>query len=1134
MKAGSKPISSALLALAFSIVCCWSQTEQATLVGTVSDPTGAVIPGAFVTLREIGSGTSVRTRTNDTGQYRIPYLKPGLYELVAEATGFKRTRLSDLRLTVGLVATANVTLEVGAVETEVTVAAPPLQIEAQTAALGSVVSETQITQLPLVGRTPYSLVALAPAVLPADNGTYAGRASIGGGRVMQTSILVDGAQTRDTTAGNTTYEPPLEAVQEFKVLTNNFSPEFGQSPAGVITAATRSGTNQLRGTVYEFLRNDKLNANGWTANRAGLERTAYRWNNYGIAAGGPVYVPRVYHGRNRTFFFFNWEAVPTRTPSNIRATVPTMLERQGDFSATRVPSGSTILIYDPMTTRPDPARAGRYLRDPFPGNRIPAGRISPISAKAMEYYPEPNRTTLTENFAARASSRNDLRRLFVRVDQNFGMRQRVYVTLGRNWTDAMTPGITLAFPGEGSNLEYSEWTSRPSLAVLSDTVTFNPSLIGQFRVSMSRAFNTCNPRSLGFDFTQLGLPGYLKAAARTLMFPRFEPSDVAALGPDRISYRRLAQGNAGPQGHITWIRNAHTLKFGGEYNFMINNTTRPNYPAGRYIFSRTFTQGPDPVTAITTAGYGPATMLLGAPTGGELTIDASMAASQKLYAWYVQDDWRLRTNLTVNLGIRYEYQTPYTDRFDQLAYFDPDAIEPVTQAKGALRFVGRDGSTRYLWDPDKNNFAPRIGVSWRLLSSTVLRAGYGLFFAPGNSSIGNNPSDFGSGFNTSTSVFLGQPPAAPNTPPAGTSLADPFTTGLNTPPSDLLGGSLYIAFRHNPVPFNQQWNLNVQHMMPGGALVETAYLGSRGEHLWFNRSQNAASTKYLELGPALDELVPNPYFGKITTGTLSARTVRRSLLLRPFSQFTGVTRFRDPVGDSIYHGFTLRAAKDAGHGLTFQASYTISKLIDTTPELRWGRTGLSDPNNLRLSRSVSDNDRPQYLVISYVYQFPFGKGRRWRGAKWGSAILGDWQLSGVTTFGKGQPVYITAPGYTGLPGVTARAIRLRSGVLPASERTLDRWFDTSAFLAPPAYALGNDSRTQPDLRTPGINSFNLGCAREIAIREGLRLQARAEFANAFNTPQFDDPVTGVNSRDFGRVLSARGARTIQLGLRLTY
>jgi outer membrane receptor protein involved in Fe transport len=1134
MTARYNSIAPALLLLAFSAVASWGQTEQATLVGTVSDTTGAVIPGATLVLREVESGTSFTTQANETGQYRIPYLKPGLYELVVEARGFKRTRVSDVRLTVGLVATVNATLEVGTVETEVTVVAPTVQIEAQTAALGSVVNATQITQLPLVGRSPYSLVALAPAVLPADNGTFAGRASIGGGRVMQTSIFVDGAQTRDPTAGNTTYAPPLEAVQEFKVLTNNFSPEFGQSPAGVITTAMRSGTNQLRGSVYEFLRNDKLNANGWTANRAGLSRTKYRWNNYGIAAGGPVFLPRVYDGRNRTFFYINWEAAPTRTPSNIRVTVPTTLERKGDFSATRLLSGDTIRIYDPTTTRPDPTRPGRYLRDPFPENRIPAGRISPISAKVLEYYPEPNRTTPTENFAVAASSREDTQRLFLRGDQNIGMRHRFYFTLGVNRTNAFTPGITLAFPGEGPNNEYSKWFSRSSLGVLSDTVTFSPSLVGQFRFTLSRAFNTSTPRSLGFDFTQLGLPAYLKAEARTLMFPRFEPGDVAALGPDRLSYRRLAQGNAGPQGHITWIRGVHALKFGGEYNLMINNTTRPNYAAGRYIFSRAFTQGPDPVTASASAGYGPATLLLGAPTGGQFNIDASMAASQKLYAWYIQDDWRLRPNLTVNVGIRYEYHTPYTDRFNQLAYFDPDAIEPVTKAKGALRFVGQDGGSRYPWDPDKNNFAPRIGLSWRLLNSTVVRAGYGLYFAPGNSSIGNNPSDFGSGFNTTTNVFLGQPPAAPNTPPTGASLADPFTTGLYKPPSDLLGGSLYTAFRNNPVPFNQQWNLSVQRMLPAGVLVETAYLGSRGEHLWFNRNQNAVSTEYLALGPALDELVPNPYFGQITTGSLSARTVRRSALLRPFSQFADVTRFRDPVGDSIYHAFTLRAAKETSNGLMLQGFYTISKLIDTTPELRWGRTSLSDPNNLRLSRSVSDNDRPQYLVISAVYQLPFGKGKRWTAGKWGSAILGGWQVSNITTFGKGQPVYITAPSNTGLPGVTARAIRLRSGVLSSGEQTLDRWFDTSAFLTPPPYTLGNDSRTQPDLRTPGIKNFDVGCGRYIGIRESLRLQVRGEFANAFNTPQFNDPVTGVNSRDFGRVLSARGARTIQVGLRLTY
>jgi hypothetical protein len=1119
----------ALLAFALTLS---AQLEQATLTGRVTDPTGAVVPAVRLVARNTETGVEITTQTNQEGLYRIPYLHPGRYDVTAEADGFKKSRVAGVILRVGLTATVDLQLEVGAVQSEVTVSATPVMLQQETAAVGAEIGSEQMLQLPLLGRNPYSLLLMSPGVLP-KGGAGAGPI-VSGGRSNTSEILLDGAETRNSTTNDITFTPPLEAVQEFKVITNSFSSEYGRSGGGVLTAATRSGTNQLHGSLYEFLRNEKLNANSWTSNRQGLGKSPLRRNEYGFAVGGPVLIPALYSGRDRTFFFFNWEAVPQRTPDNINVTVPTSPERGGDFSGTLDASGNVIRVYDPLTTRPDPARAGTYTRDQFPGNRIPASRFDPMALKIMQYYPLPNRTSRTQNLALNNSRADDLWQMFLRIDHVVGSKHRFFFSHGRQNRDRNTPGVNVAFPGEGTNGEQGKISNRPKTAVLSDTVTFRPNLLGEFRASLARSLTSTQPRSAGFDFTQLGLPQYLKAQARQLIFPRIEASDVTALGPDRASYYTDAEYAAEGQGHLTWIRGVHSVKTGFVRTFHAFNVTRAERPSGLYSFGRAYTQGPNPASASASAGFGVATLLLGAPTGGQFSLDPSLATSQKYYAWYLQDDWKVRPSFTLNLGLRWEYQSPWIDRFNQLAWFDPDYPDPLTRAKGVLRFAGRDGNPREQSDPDRNNFAPRVGLAWQVQKKTVLRAGWGLFYSPGSGGIGAGVSDLGAGFMVQTPVYLGPPPAAPNTPPEGASLADPFKTGLVQPPSTGVGTSVGTAFRKWVVPFMHQWNVNLQRMLSSDTLIEAAWIGSRGQRLWVNRSRTAVSTEYLSLGPKLDELVDNPWYGIITTGTLSARQVRRVVLLQPFNHYTGVSRFRDAVGDSVYHAFALRFEKRALRSLTLHAAYTIGKLIDNVQERFSGRTSLVDPNNLRLSRAIADYDRSQYFVTNYIYELPWGRGKRWLEQGPLAAIVGNWQLSGITTFGAGMPIVITAPSNTRLSGVGGYADRLRPGVLPADQRSLERWFDITAFATPALYTMPNGSRTEPNIRTPGIKTFDLSLSRIQKIGERVSLQFRAEFFNAFNTPQFGAPNGSTTSVDFGRITSASGERNIQFGLRLSY
>ncbi|HEY3136508.1 MAG TPA: carboxypeptidase regulatory-like domain-containing protein [Blastocatellia bacterium] len=1113
-----------------------AQAEQAAITGTVTDQRGAVVPGAKVIVTNLKTRAIRDTQTNSEGNYSVPYLPPGEYEIVVEAQGFSKEHLVDVNLAVGSTATVNVALRPGGLQEAVSVTAGAVQLERQTGSLGNVVGSLQITELPLLGRNPYDLVTLAPGVV--DRGNSGTGPIINGGRSNTSEVLLDGAEQRNSTTNDLNYTPPLETVQEFKVITNNMSAEFGRSGGGVLIAATRSGANVVHGSLFEFFRNDKLNANTWQNNRASLPRSPFRRNEYGGTVGGPVFIPRVYNGRDKTFFFLSLEQVKERAPNDIIMTVPTDLQRRGDFSQTLDASGNLIKIFDPATTRPDPSRAGRFLRDQFSCNGkvnvICPDRISPLALRILEFFPLANRPGQTQNFAQTASRKNDSWSLFLRIDQNVGTKQHLFFTYGRKDNPRSTPGVTLAFPPEGVNGEFGTIESHPRTAVLSDTFTFRPNLIAEVRGSFTRNVIQTHPRSAGFDFTQLGINQAVKQRAEALLFPRIDISDVSSLGPDRASFFNDAEQAEEFQSHTTYVRGAHTMKGGFQFSFMAFNVFRPERPAGQYVFARGFTQGPDPSTTSASAGFGVATFLLGAPTGGQITLDPTLAASQKYYAWYLNDEWKALRNVTLQMGVRWEYQTPWSDRFNQLAFFDPQAVEPLTGQKGVLEFVGSDSNSHYQSDPDKNNFAPRLGIAWEVLKNTVLRAAYGLFYFPGSGGIGAGASDLGSGFLASTPVFLGQTPAAPNTPPAGASLANPFQAGFVSPPSTGVGGGLTTAFRKWITPFNQQWNLNIQRALTRDMIVEVAYVGSRGEHIWINRNRNAVDTKYLSMGTDLDTLVTNPFFGKIS-GIGAQSTVRKSQLLRPFPHYTDITRFRDPIGDSIYHAFTVRVDKRFSHGLLVQGSYTISKSIDDVTERFSGRSALIDPNNLSLSRSVSDEDRPQVLKINFVYQLPFGQGRKWLGHGPFAAVFGNWQFSGIGNFQAGRPVIITASGNTHLPGVTAYAMRVKSPILPDGQQTLDRWFDKDAFLPPPQFSLGNDSRTQPNLRGPGIRRVDLSLSRTQRIKERVNLQFRGEFFNAFNTPQFGEPIGSMADQNFGRIISSVGiARQVQLGLRLAF
>jgi Carboxypeptidase regulatory-like domain len=1108
---------------------CFAQTEQGTITGLVTDQSGATVGGAKVTVINNDTQTTAVADTNNQGNYSFPFLAHGNYSVTAEKAGFSLERVTGISLRVGSIATINLSLKPGTVRQEVTVAANAVLIDSQSSSQGNVVSSRQIVQLPLNGRNPYALLTLAPGVTPTGNsGTGP---IVSGGRSNTSGVLFDGQETRNTSTNDIVYTPPLETVSEFRVITNNFSAEYGRSGGGILTAAGRSGTNEIHGSAYEFFRNNVLNANGWTNNATNLPRNPVRHNEYGVALGGPVYIPKVYNGKNKTFFFFNFEQIRDRSPDNLLNTVPTAQQRTGDFSQTSNSTGQ-IKIYDPATTIADPASPGNYIRSQFPNNMIPASRINPITANLLTYYPMPNLPGISNNYAVSETRASTNTKYYGRVDQNIGSLNKLFFRYGITYSPANTPGYTgLAFPGEGTNCNEGNSNSTPWVAALSDTATFRPNLIGEFRVSYTRQLNTCEPRSTGFDVTKLGLPAYLKNASLDALFPEFDVTDFTQLGPSRASHYTDAENTPEAQAHVTWLEGKHTVKMGFDYLFLAFNIFRPDYPSGDFGFTRAYTQGPNPATASANAGYGLATLLLGAPTGGSFTVGPSLASSQRSYNVYIQDDWKIARNLTVNLGVRWEYQTPFNERYNHLAYFSPTTTDPITGLPGVLSFT--NSNHRYQSIPNQTDIAPRVGLAWTFAPNTVFRAGYGLFYLPGSGGIGASPGDLGSGSEASTPVFLGPPLAAPNTPPAGTSLANPFVSGLLAFPNTLIGNGIGAVLPSWATPVNQQWNAAIQRTIFGDLLVEAAYLGSRGEHIWANTNVDAANPQYLSLGSQLNTLVTNPFYGKITSGSLSTPTIRMSSLLLPYPQYTGITDIRDSVGDSIYHGLTLRADKRFGHGLLFQASYTFSKLIDDVPERFAGRSSANNPYNFQASRSLSDLDRSQIFVMNFVYELPVGKDKHWASQGVVGKVVGNWQVSGILTLENGQPVVISGPNNTNLPGISSYANRLSNPNL-ASGQSIAKWFNTSAFAAAPLYTLGTDSRTESNLRNPGIVSLDLGLSRYQPITERMSLQFRAEMFNATNKVNFNAPQGMLTATNFGQITAAAGGRVVQLGLRLAF
>lgn len=901
--------------------------------------------------------------------------------------------------------------------------------------------------------------------------------------------------------------------------------------AALLNVVFKSGTNQFHGSAYEFLRNSVMDANNFFDNRRGQPLLSFKRSQFGGVFHGPVI-------KSKTFFMVSFEALRERRASSTIASVPTQLERTGDFSQTRTASGGLITIYDPLTTRANPSGAG-FIRTPFTGNVIPSARFDPVAVNTAKYYPVPNLTPPgainQNNWGNSATKPLNMTQSDYRVDQVITGSQRFFARYSTRLNDDQA---AIFFPGDIKVAEGRiNVEDHVHGAVADYTNTLSPTMVLNARLGFARTKYIYANQGLGFAPSNLGLPKYVDAAVDFLTFSGFTVSDYRSLGGG--DHRQNAFMSYTALGSITKTHGKHTMKFGSEARMMRVNTNEGR-SAGSFSFSRSMTQGPNPTQSSSTAGNGFASLLLGTGSSGSLQATYKNVATQSFYvAGYFQDDWRLTRTLSLSLGLRWDVDTPRTERYNRTNWFDPAVATPAGQVipgvTGGLVFVGVNGNPRTQFKTDLNNFAPRIGLSWQVAPRTVVRAAYAHIYGPSQQAAAGTIGTMGWRVdNIWVATLDGITPNYYLKDPWPTGMAQALGSGNGV--LTQFGSSIEATTQDIISPWVQQMNFNIQHELPFSTLFEVAYVGTRSYQLHRNEegglSLNQLDPKYMAMGPALNAQVDNPFYGKISGGVLAQPKTTRAQLLRPYPQFTNVIPIYSVGSSSFYHSLQVSATKRMSKGLQMQFAYTWAKNLDD---------GLSHQNsyNIRADRALSDIDVAHRATIAGVYDLPFGRARRF-GANWNpltDVFLGGWQVNGLTTLSTGTPIGFSASNNAGIFNMAIRANNDgKSGLLkgPVQDR-LNAYFDKSHYTQPAAYTFGNMGPRDPWIRNDGIFNWDLSVFKNFRLTEMFSMQFRAEALNAFNTPRFSSPNTSVTSSSFGTITSqANAPRQVQLGLKILF
>jgi hypothetical protein len=1099
-----------ILGVIFSALAA-AQSGTSTISGTIKDATGSVIPGAKVKVVNEQTGAQQSTLTNETGLFRAGSLLPGSYRVEVESDGFQKMIRGPVTVEVGQVVALDLALELGKASETVTVTESQPLTESQTSNVGQVVNRQMLSGLPLPNRAASSLAALAPGVVMIDTG--AGTAenypvfSVAGGRARNQNFTLDGGNVSNAvglTRPQQLTSLPVDAMQEFKVIANNYSAEYGHSTGGIVTMTTRSGTNQYHGSLFESLQNDVFNARNFFA----ATRAPVRLNQYGGSFGGPI-------RKDKTHFFVTWEQTCQLTSFETASTVPTLLNRQGDFSDLRSTAGKLIPIYDPATG------STAATRQPFAGNVIPTQRFDPVALAAMNYFPLPNRAgtaTNANNYVG--GSRNVLNRDIVvgRLDHQFRATDLVsarYYINDANTNNSGTYGIPAADP-------LADITDVRVQTILgSYTHIFRSNLTNDFRYTyLRRKFLDSRPGYGDNLAAKIGLTGVTDAAFPSFTIPGYGvpagfvagnvtvPTTGAALGNPTMVYRfQTPILDQQFLEALSWIRGRHALKFGAEYRKGANDEIRDRGSAGNFTISPLITDLPG---SSSTTGNSLASFLLGEVNAASIQVSDKIPSRASYLALYAQDDWRVSDRLTVNGGLRWEVEFPRYVEGNKMNSFDPLAINPVSGTPGVVTFAGVNGTPERAFATDFNNFGPRLGFAYRLPGKheTVIRGGAGFFYGP---TVSNTIGDVASlGFSTAASYSVAQAETQ-----SSLQLRNGFPVAARQPLTPAFGAvpvgqkvNTSVAF-FNPkqvAPISYQYNFGVQREVARDMLVEVGYIGNVSHHLTANDL-------------SLNEVPPQ----LMTSGAAQ--------LVRPFPQFNNVTWINPSIGNSTYHGGFIRAEERMSGSFSFLAHYTFSKFLDDVEASQeFGSTGsYMDAYNRRLDKGLSGSDVPQRLLVTLLYEV-----RKFKGNRIVNGVLGGWKVGLLETAESGPTftVITTANTTNAFPAGSLRPNLLRNSSLSSDERTVGRWFDTSAYANPPALTFGNSPRSC--LRGAPVVTTDVTLEKSFAIAEHWKFDLRGEFYNLLNRAIFNVPGFTFGAADFGTISSSRSPRTAQLAARLSF
>jgi hypothetical protein len=1093
----------ALLAV-FLPVRVAAQAVSGTILGAVKDPSGAVVANAQVSITNANTGLIRNVTSDNAGNYLCPLLPPGIYAVSAEAPGFKRVTLTNIELQIDQKARVDVMLEVGAVSETVNVQSATPLVSTDTSELGAVVNEKQILQLPLNGRDFVHLTRVIPGVLrgiPGANidgaGSLAWRMSASfsanGNRTRDNNFLLDGVDNNETWLNSVVVFPSVDALQEFKVQTSTYSAEFGRSSGGVVNIHIKSGTNDLHGSAFEFLRNDKLDANDLFNNKNGRAKPPFRQNQFGATLGGPI-------RKDRTFFFMDYQGWRRREAQTYLSNVPSLAMRRGDFSELNRP------LYDPL----NPGQ-------PFANNLIPPNRVDPAARNIIDQlYPEPNVTgqrgstgQIINNFLYNPVLTRQDDQFDVKIDQRISDHNQFFGRYSFERTDRFLPA---SLPHGDAGFTFGAGTGliRSQSLALNDTHTFSPAWVNEFRFGFSRIAIKVTSIDNGLNLAQkVGIPGINISDISTMMSQiTFNPAqEIRHLGANSNQPLLTFLDTFQWYDNVTHAAGKHTLRMGFNVTRRRRNILNIDNPVGNFQFSNNLTSNCAGIASGCTinpgSGFSFASFMLGYPISEVRGLMLGIYGERRPeYAWYFQDDIKLTSRLTVNLGIRWDLFVPFVEHHDRQSNFDASTGRFVVASENAA--IGGVKYGRALQVTPYKDFAPRVGFAYNALGSgrLVLRGGYGIFWnsplTGTSSSKAQNPpfllsQSFTTTFSPARRLSEGLPPPPPldfNAPPSGTtrSLFDP-------------------NFRDGYV---QQWNFNIQQQLTRDTMLQLAYAGSHGTHLMMKQDVNQAPPRV----GVTNQDVNRPYIGV-------------SPLLRSLSQVKS-------TGWSTHNSLQARLDKRFSRGLTGMASYTFGKTLDIVSDTE-GAT--LNAYNFNYDRGLAQFDVAHTLTLSWLYELPWGRGKRFGGNIPAALdkIAGGWEVNGITLVRTGLPINITQQQIVASTGTGNRPDRIGKGTL--DNPTPDRWFDVSAFLPTRDNTGTYGSAGRDILRAPGQLQFDLSLVKRTRFLERFEHQIKAEFFNAFNHPQFGAPGTTIGTANAGVISSLlfnTPMRQIQLAMKLSF